>query len=742
MFGDSTTVSARDASLMSGTSGAGTSEDPAVNISEYWRFAVKHRLLILSALVAALILGVTATLLTTPIYTATATIQIDREAARVLDVEDGAPKESMIQGEEFFQTQYGLLQSRSLAERVIDGLGLARGNAFLEQMNISPRPAGEGSAAEQATRHRNQVIAAVQDNLSISPVRGSRLVKVSFNSPSPALSQRVANAFATNFIQSNLDRKYESSSYAREFLDEQIAQTKVKLEDAERQLVAYAANQQIVNVSEGGADSGEAQSLASTRLSSLNSALAEARAARVAAQAKWNQARSAPSMTVPEVLQNPAIQRLTEERARLNSTYQQKLQTYRPDFPEMQQLKAQIDEFDRQIGAIAGSIRSSIQSEYTEAVNRERALEGQVASLTGDVLDIRDRSIQYNILQRELDTSRSLYDALLQRYKEVGVTAGVSTNNISIVDQADTPVAPSSPNLILNLALATLAGLGLGILAAIIIEALDETLATPEDVETKLGAPALGVIPLLDKGTSPLDALDDARSPFAEAYFSLRTALQFSTSNGTPPSLLVTSSRPAEGKSTTALAIAQNLARVGKRVLLIDGDLRNPSMHRLIGVSNDQGVSNLLSRSLELPAVVNRTGVENLWFIPCGPLPPSPAELWAGERLREVLASALQEFDHVVIDGPPVLGFADVPLLSSAVDGTVFVIESRSTRRAQARGALGRLTIGNGRLLGVVLTKFSAKTSQYGGYDYAYDYDYGARGTEKTTASRRGKRLT
>mgnify|MGYP003640024610 CR=1 FL=1 len=733
MVGDGYPASERNASFhpgdRNGLKSAGGANDQAIfDISEYWHLAVKHRILIVCALFAALIVGVMATLLMTPIYTATATIQIDREAARVLNVEDGSPRESMIAGEEFFQTQYGLLQSRSLTERVIDSLGLATGDLFLQQMNINPLDVAPGSAAEQAAKHRNQVIAAVQANLSVAPVRGSRLVNVSFNSPSAVLSQRVANAFASNFIQANLDRKYESSSYAREFLDEQIAQTKIKLEDAERQLVAYAANQQIVNVSESGRQGdSEPRSLAATNLAALNSALAEARAAKVAAEVKWLQARSTPLLSLPEVLENPAIQRLTEERAKLSSTYQENLQLYRPDFPQMQQLKAQIDELDRQISTIGGRIRNSIQGQFSEAANRERALQTQVERLTGEVLDMRSRSINYNILQRELDTSRTLYDALLQRYKEVGVTAGISTNNISIVDQADIPVKPSKPNLILNLAIAMIVGLGLGVLAVLIIEALDETLATPEDVETKLGVPALGVIPLLQKGVTPSQALNDARSPFSEAYYSLRTALQFSTPNGTPDSILVTSSRPAEGKSTTAFAVAQNLARVGKRVLLIDGDLRNPSMHRILGTNNDAGMSNLLSRSSDLVSVLHKTQTVNLSFIPCGPLPPNPAELWAGDRLREILIEALTQFDHVVIDGPPVLGFADVPLLSSAVSGTLFVVESRSTRRGQARGALGRLAIGNGRLLGVVLSKFSAKTNQYGAYDYAYDYEYGSR---------------
>ncbi len=711
-----------------------------VDVASYWRLAVKYRFLIIGCFLGALVIGATLTLLTTPIYTAKATLQIDREAARVLDAGDVSPRENLMQGEEFFQTQYGLLRSRTLAERVIESLGLASSNEALETIGVEAPETG-GTAATQAARRRAAALGALEANLSVAPVRGSRLVAVGYDSPNPVVAARIANGFAENFIQSNLDRKFESSKYAREFLEERIAQTKERLESAERQLVAYAANQQIINVgepSEGAAAGGGTESLTSNNLVALNSALARTRAERVAAQERWRSASTAELMTLPEVLQNPTIQRLTEQRAVMDAEYQQKLSIYQPDYPEMVRLRAQIEEADSQIRTIAGNIRGSIRNQYEIAASQERSLQAQVTGLTGEVLDLRDRSIQYNILQRELDTTRTLYEGLLQRYKEVGVTGGITANNISIVDLATPPAEPSKPSMMLNMAIAALMGLGLGALAALVLETLDETLATPDDVEKKLGVPVLGVIPLLEKGETTADALGDIRSGFSEAYYSLRTALQFSTPDGAPSSLLVSSARPAEGKSTTAYAVALNLARIGKRVLLVDGDLRNPSMHRVVGVENERGMSNLLSGSADLAAVVQPTRQENLFFIPCGPLPPNPAELWGGDRLRQFLADTRNNFDHVIVDGPPVLGFADAPMLAAAVNGVLFVLESRGTRRGQARGALRRLQVGRAHLLGTVLTKFSAKTTSYGGYDYAYDYHYGASPEEK--GGKKGKR--
>lgn len=708
----------------------------SIDVSELWRLMIKHRLIILGATLAALIIGAVATMLMTPIYSASATLQIDREAARVLDVDGVQPRESATQGEEFFQTQYGLIRSRSLAERVSESLGLGNSDDFLIAMKAPPPAADGKSAALLAAERRKAVVEVLQENLDVAPVRGSRLVAVSFESPDPQLAARIVNAFSENFIQSNLDRKYESSAYARQFLEERLATTKARLEESERAVVAYAQNQEIINLNDGAEGEGTSRSLVSANLDALNTALGEARAERTAAEAKWRQTSGGQIMTVPEVLNNTAVQRLTEIRATLQAEYEQKLQVYQPDYPEMRQLNARIAELTAQINTVAGSIRSSIRSDYQIALGREQSLNSQVAGLKGDVLDLRARSIQYNNLQREADTNRTLYEGLLQRYKEVGVTGAIAANNISIIDRSNPPTDPSKPRLFFNLALAGLLGLGLGVLASLLMEALDQSIASPDDVESKIGLPVLGVIPLLEKGETPKGALADTRSGFSEAYYSLRTALQFSTPTGAPRSILVTSSRPAEGKSTTAYATALNLARLGRRVLLADGDLRNPSMHRTVGVDNEAGMSNLLSGERDLASLVKPTGQPGLDFIPCGPLPPSPAELWGGDGLSRVLADASRIYDHIIIDGPPVLGFADAPLLASAVEGTIFVMEARGTRRAQVQGALRRLRMGSARLLGAVLTKFNTKSIQYGGYSYAYDYTYGKTDSTPSTGAR------
>lgn len=713
-----------------------------INLLAYWHVLVKHRLVIGGIVLAMLVLGVIVTLMTTPIYRASATIQIDREASKVVDIEGVDPSEG--RDTEFYQTQYALLKSRSLAERVVQRENLANDPSFMTQKSPSPfawlgRMTGRDQAAAPIEGNREQrarrAAGILMRGLTVEPVRGSRLVRISYESPDRRIAQKVVNAVAENFIGANLDRRFEGAGYARKFLEEKLASVKAALEKSEKDLVAYAQSQGIVNVQTsapsptGGAAETASTSLTASDLVAMNTALGMAKGNRIAAEQKWNAARTA-GMALPEILASPTIQTLRGQQSTLQAQYQQQLQIYKPDFPAMVQLKAQIDSIDGQIASEAATIRSSIQSQYQTALRQEQQLAGQVTSLKGGVMDLRNRSIQYNILQREVDTNRSLYDGLLQRYKDIGVAGGVGTNNVSIVDRAEQPRSPYKPKLIINLGIAAGIGLLLGLGAAFGLESLDETVKVPEDIEGKLGLPLLGAIPMLEKGVSIDEAMADARSSLSEAYYSVRTALQFSTNDGVPRSLLVTSARPSEGKSTTATALARNFAKLGMNVLLVDGDLRNPSLHRVLRADSSTGITNYLTGASSLADLVQITDQPNLAFIPCGPLPPNPAELLAGAKIRAMIADAESAFDLLIIDGPPVMGLADAPLLASAVAGAVLVIEAGQTRQGLAKAALRRLALGNARILGGILSKFNVRHAGYGygygyGYAYAYDYDYG-----------------
>lgn len=696
------------------------------NILEYWRILYKHKWVILGVLVLALAAGFTKTLLTRPIYTATATVKIDREAANIIGFNDLRQMDSAARDIEFFQTQYGLLKSRSLAERVSQSLGLANDDSFFEQMGVKGAKRSGTTPVNTAGRARASV-GMLEGGLGVYPVRDSRLVKLTFDSPNAALSAKLANAFADNFIQANLDRRFEASAYARKFLEDHLTQLKAKLEDSERQLVAYATQQQIIQVSEApsGKDGGAPQSLAATNLGAFDSTLTTAKAERIRAEQRWRAVQNTNDLGSPEILADGTVNNLRQERAKLASQYEDQLRTFKPDYPDMRQLKGRIDEIDRQIKIAADTIRASLKTQYETALRQENAMQGQVNQLTGKVLDTRGREIQYNILRREVDTNRTLYDGLLQRYKEIGVAGGVTTNNISVVDRAETPGGPSQPRPMQNLTTAGLIGLILGVGLAFALETMDQAIRKPADVETKLGVPALGSVPLLEKGIRPMEALADARSPFSEAYYSIRSALQFSTKEGAPRVLAITSARPEEGKSTSSLALAQSFARLGLRTLLMDLDLRNPSLHKTIGADNRAGTSNLLTGAMALADAVQPTNFPNLFVVPSGPLPPSPAELLAGPRLKMLAEEASEVYDIVILDAPPVMGLADAPLIAWVASGTLLTVEAGRTSRAQAKAAIRRLRMANARLLGVVLTKFNSRQAAYGyGYSYTYEYDY------------------
>jgi capsular exopolysaccharide synthesis family protein len=398
---------------------------------------------------------------------------------------------------------------------------------------------------------------------------------------------------------------------------------------------------------------------------------------------------------------------------------------FEPGYPAAQALKSQIDQLDRSITREETRVSGSVQADYRQAQERERALTAKVDELKQNYLDLRRRSIQYNIYQQEVDTNRALYDGLLQRFKEIGVAGGVGVNNTSVVDTADVPQKPSSPRLLINLLISLLAGLGLGALLAFALEQMDEAIADPAEFERLFGVPLLGTVPKVEDST-PKQALLDPRSDLFDAYLAVQTSLSFTTEHGMPRALMVTSTQPAEGKSTTSLALAATLARARRKVILVDGDMRSPSVHLLGGVSHDRGLSNFLAGEDDVASLTFSMADLGLTAMSAGPIPPNAAELLAGNRLSLLIERLLQDYDHVVIDSPPVMGLADAPLIASRVEGVVWVTEAQGARSALVKTALRRLGSVNARIFGGVLTKFDARKAHYGyGYGYNYGYTYG-----------------
>ncbi|MBB4154474.1 capsular exopolysaccharide synthesis family protein [Sphingomonas jinjuensis] len=697
------------------------------------RLAFRWRKVIGTIIAACLLLGLVITLLMTPQYTATTTIEIARESDRIVNIQ-GVQSDASDADQEFYQTQYGLLKSKALAERVATQLRLVDDPSFFQMFDIksdSPIFATDarGALPPGSREKRTQIAGSLLlANLKIEPVRASQLVELSFTSPDPNLSARVANAWSVNFIQQTLQRRYEATSYARNFLESRLGQLRQRVEESERKLVGYARAQRLVTIPNSGTNGTQGErSLAADDLTLLNNNLAEATAARIQAETRLRQNGGDPSQSA-EALGNSAIGTLRARRADLAGEYQKLMPQFTPDYPAAKALQAQIAQIDRSIAREESRIGGSIDLNYRQAKAREDALQSQVNKLKDELLDFRRRNIQYAIYQRDADTNRQLYDALLQRYKEIGVAGGVGVNNVAVVDDADVPERPSSPRLVLNMLLALISGCALGALAAFLLEQSDEAIADPTEVERMVGLPLLGSVPKLSDRT-PVEALGDRKSDMVDAYLAVQTNLSFSTERGVPASLAITSTRPAEGKSTTSLALAVSLARAQRRVILVDGDMRSPSVHHLIGTDHNRGLSNFLAGDDAIEPLLHRVDMFGIAAMTAGPIPPNAAELLTSDRLKVLVEKLLESFDHVVIDSPPVMGLADAPLIASRVEGVVYAVESHGIRSSLVRTALGRLASANARVLGVVLTKFEARRSA--GYGYDYGYNYGRDGVPK-----------
>ena len=706
--------------------GFGFVEQEESALRHYWRILYKRRYLILALTALGVAAGIFVSMMTRPEYAGTVMVQVSREEAKVLNIE-GVEQDtggSRVDAE-FYQTQYALLKSRSISELVVRDLALADNYLFLadfDETNVDKmRALPRAQRFAMATKMVNK-------KTIVTPIRLSSIVNVTFNSPSAQMAATIANSIAQHFVESNLTRRYEAAAYARQFLQTRLNQVRARLERSERAAVQYAQQQGLIKIRTGQGETASEQSILANDLASLSEQLAVARAQRAQAEAQFR-AGTGGSIAASS-LSNVTLSNLRGERAELLGQLSKLESNFGPEYPTVVALRSQIAEIDRQMAREEGRVSSSVSQDmggrYRQALATERALQARVDGLKSQLLGEQGRSIQYNIIQRDVDTNRALYDALLQRFKEVGIAGGIGTNNISIVDKALPPTRPFKPNLPLNIAVGLILGLLSGAAAAIVRENMEDAALQPSDVHKKLGVPLLGVTPRLSGEVNVLDALQEPKSPLAEAYFSILTSLQFSTAHGAPKSLMLTSAQAQEGKSTSSVALALALVRVGARVLLIDADMRNPSLHKIYDRPLGLGLSNVLTGNGQLVDYIQDSGTANLSLLMAGPIPPNPAELLSADLIVRILAEASKRFDHVIVDGPPVLGLADAPLLSRAVEGTVLVVEAGRTPATRARHAIERLFAVRTHIIGAVLTKFDLKTTGYGyGYGYGYEYHYG-----------------
>ena len=720
-------------------------DEPGLALREYGRILLKRRWQVLLVLVGALAISLLYTLLTTPLYRATAVVQVESRTMRIL-----GGSEAMEVGDrsgDFLGTQVELLQSRAVAERAVRDLALLSDPAYQESLNGPSgwralwRMVGGGTPppSENLSLAAREASAVdhLRANLTVAPRQRTSLIEVAYISADPKVAQRVADGVAAAFIQLTLDRRVDSSQFARRFLEDRLQQTKVRLQDSERALIEYAQEQSISNL-----DQSIGQE--TKNLEALSAELTSVQAARLKAEAKLAQFSSAQGISL-DALNSPVLETLRQKLVELQGDYESKRATFKPDYPEMLALQRRVNETRAQMEAERLAYQRATEGEARSARANESLLQAQIAKLQSRLLDYQGRSIRYNILKRESDTNRQLYDGLLQRYKEIGVS-GDFNDNVSVLDRAQ-PGALYRPRVLLNLLAGLLAGLVLGLGLAFLLEQLDDTLKVPEDLERQLQVPLLGIVPRV-----PPDEFDAAllapKSSLSEAYRSLRTALQYATETGVPRVLMVTSSQAGEGKSTTSQVLAMQFAQLGQRVLIMDVDLRKPTLEQRFGLPEGPGLTDYLKGKLGAEVPI-RPAQPNVWVITAGAVPSNPAELLATPRFRALVKSAAGKFDQVILDCPPLLGLADVPTLTACADGALLVVAAGETRAGVVRASLKRLAATRVPLLGAVLVRFDARAAGYGygyGYNYAnhryYGAAYGAYGDDRESADAADRRGT
>lgn len=748
-------------------------EDDVLDLRDLWRMVVKHKGLLVSVAIGGLLVAVLLSFIKTPLYLATTSVQVDQRAARV--VKFGQENEATSDTDErtAMGTQLELLKSRVLAERVIDELQLDRQG--LPSPTASPRPQPEEGnlqddgevakdtgwaalagdllgriqdsynkirepASNSAERlNREEVLKAFKETVKAEQVRNSRMLKIQVENASPQLAARIANAMTEGFIALNLERRMDSSSYAKTFLETQLGLTKAKLEESERKLNDYARSKNILTLD-------EKTNVLNQTFTEYSTALTKAEQEVIKTDSDYEAIRTAPE-TSRQVLESKTIQDYKAQISKLDQEYQEASKIFKDDFPKMKQLRAQIDELNGRIKAEVQSILASVRNQAQTAKRQEQLVRTRLQQTRAEIMQAQDRSVDFNLLKREVDTNRELYNGLLQQVKEVGVAGGVETNNIQVVDKAEVPLFPYKPKLALNAAIGLLAGIVLGLGIVFLMESMDDSIKFADEVEKFLQVPLLGVIPKVrDKKASAASLAmmvhDDPRGQMAEAYRSVRTALQFSTADGAPRRLVLTSTTKSEGKSTTALALAINFAQMGSKVVLIDADMRNPTVHKYLNLPNTAGLSNYLSGHGKPGEITRMTSIDNLMVITAGPIPPSPVDLLTGARLGELMdLLEVRGADYIIFDGPPVLGLADAIVLGNQVHSVLFVAQASQTRKSHIKDAFRRLRMAGVVPCGVVLTKTTAQNTAYYTYDnyYGYGVDSPAPKGAKTPTSAGGR---
>ncbi|HEC68502.1 MAG TPA: polysaccharide biosynthesis tyrosine autokinase [Candidatus Desulfofervidus auxilii] len=725
-----------------------------IHLRDYLNVILKRKWTIITCFVVLVTIVTIASFKMEPVYKATCQILIERENPNVVKIEEVMAIDAS--STDYYQTQYEILKSQELAERGIKRLNLYDNKEFNRKPKIglgtiiaairgfigSTIKNIIGSKKEQKEYQidkTNQLIKAYLARLDIKPIRNSRLVNISFEAHDPQLAAQIANTHAKLYIEQSLERKFSASKEAVNWLNKRIKEVKEKLQKSEEALRNYKQAHDLVSI-----DFEESHNIRVQRLNELNTALMEAKTKRIEKENLYRELKrisDKPEMieSMPAVVANPLIQQLKAEYIKIKADYSKLSQRYGPEHPKMIRLRSEIKELKAKIASEVKKIARSIETEYRVAKKQEEALNKALEEEKKKALALSEKEIQYNVLKREVEINRTLYESLLKRAKETNITEDLQVSNVTIVDPARIPDVPFKPKKGLNILLATIVGLTMGIGLAFFLEYLDDTIKTPEEVERYLKIPFLGyvgkvVITKDNPYNLDLVALKEPKSHIAEMLRNIRTNILFSTSNFPRKAILVTSSTQEEGKTFLTINLAISLAQMGKRVVVVDTDLRKPRIHPIFGLKKHPGLTDVLTGNHSLESVIQDTKLENLKIIPCGTIPPDPAELLSSEAMKGLIDKLKEQFDFALFDSPPVMSVTDPTILANLADGVIIVIKGGETPRPPIQRTLQQLSELDTKVLGVVLNGIDFQKGKYYYhyyYKYHYDYDYGEKEVKK-----------
>lgn len=698
-----------------------------ISLAAYWNVLRKRRWTIATATMVLTTLAVIASYRMTPIYRATARVEVEADTPLIQSLSELYQKAEA--DDAFLQTQIQVLKSDNLGWRTIQELRLAENPAFARQ-SLTP--------ATDPERRKLGLIDAFRGRVNVQLVPRTRMLLVGFESSDPRLAADVASALVNNYVDYNFREKYDATRQASGWMEQQLDELKAKVEKSQQALVEYERQNQIVNT-------GEKQNVLEQMLSDVSRDLTSAESERIQKESLYRQVL-ANRAQVAALAHSELLQKLEEKAADLRGQYTEVTAQYGPKFPRALRLEQQLGEYQSQIAREQNRVIERVRNDYNAAVGREGLAAQAFARQKEELGRLSQLLVQHNILQREFESNQQLYQSLLQRLKDATVSAGLRSTNIHVVDSALPPATPVRPRKPLNIALGFLGGLVLGVMCAFAQEGLDRSIHSADQIESLLLAPALAVIPL-DRSSRPatrgfLSRLHSRRPPrrrgevamtvvhrpksvLAESYRALRTAVLLSSAPAAPKTVLVTSAHMGEGKSVTALNLAQAMAQRKGPVLIMDCDLRKGSVARALELDADKGLSTVLSGADTLDGALQQCPEQpNLWVLPCGPVPPNPAELLGSDSMAELWKQLSSRYQHIIIDSPPVLLVTDATILSNLADGVILVAESGKTPRAALLRTRRILDDAGARILGVALNKLDQRHGGY--YDYGY-YRYGYR---------------